>query len=191
MFLVASRFPFTLCQTHDFWIGVVVVCFVLFLLHKTNSQWCEFQRYSWFTFEWVNAINEWREALTVKSTDKSVPSNRMTLHWIKFLFDTIRCGFIWLAVFWCCWPSVVATRFSPALVFRPLRLLKNRNIFSNIFVSCTSNSLPNGITKIVVDRAIRINSLVLPHTYDCTIFRWSKFLLLVVRFYRQRPSYRN
>lgn len=52
----------------------------------------------------------------------------MTLHWIKFLFDTIRCGFIWLAVFWCCWPSVVAIRFSPAVAFRPLRLLKNRNI---------------------------------------------------------------
>lgn len=83
----------------------------------------------WFTFESVNAMNEWRHELTVKSTDKSVPSNRITLHWIKFLFDTIRCGFIWLAVFWCCWPSVVATRFSPALVFRPLRLLKKRSIF--------------------------------------------------------------
>lgn len=73
--------------------------------------------------------------LTVKSTDKSVPSNRMTRHWIKFLFVTIRCGLIWLVAFWCCCPSAVATRFvSVALALRPRRLLKNRNIFVGWFV---------------------------------------------------------
>lgn len=123
----ASNLADSLSRQSPFVVTVVVVWIYRQFLRYfygvfVACEWC-----------WVNCITLWTpmwgDMLTVKSTDKSVPSNRMTLHWIKFLFVTIRCGFIWLAVFWCCWPSVVATRFSPALALRPLRRLKNRSIF--------------------------------------------------------------
>lgn len=64
--------------------------------------------------------------LTVKNTDKSVPSRRMTRHSIWFLLGKMRCDLIWLEVLFV-WVSL--GWLVPEFVFRPLRRLRNRNIF--------------------------------------------------------------
>lgn len=64
--------------------------------------------------------------LTVKYTDKSVPSRRMTRHSIWFLLGKMRCDLIWLEVLFA-WVSF--GWLVPEFVFRPLRRLRNRNIF--------------------------------------------------------------
>lgn len=63
--------------------------------------------------------------LTVKSTDKSVLSRRITRHCIKFLFGKIRCDLIWLCALS---DGLSAVSPMPDAVFRPLRRLRKRSI---------------------------------------------------------------
>lgn len=72
----------------------------------------------------------WRRSplLTVKSTDKSALSSRITRHCIRFLFGKIRWDLIWLAALFD-WGPLVAS----VLALRPFRRLRNRSILSYSF----------------------------------------------------------
>lgn len=86
--------------TQIWWMELVIHHFIHILVYEMN--------------EWILLL------LTVKSTDRSVPSSRIIRHGIRFLLVTILCALIWLLTL------LVSELLVPAP--RPFRRLRKRSI---------------------------------------------------------------